>query len=150
MKRSREQERELESITMASYLILIARVTKSQPSTYLRSDHNVFESKTCNRQFQSFQALGGHSPSHKKPRVPVLVTADDKTAENHDSSVKARAHECSVCGLEFATGQALGGHMRRHRAHLHGSDQHRRQDHQPSPLSLSCHCTRTVGEESGK
>ncbi|URD80083.1 Zinc finger protein [Musa troglodytarum] len=54
----------------------------------------VFECKTCNRRFLSYQALGGHRASHKKP---------------------ARVHECSVCGLEFAIGQALGGHMRRHR-----------------------------------
>ncbi|URE43141.1 Zinc finger protein [Musa troglodytarum] len=60
----------------------------------------VFECKTCNRQFPSFQALGGHRASHKKPKL-----AGD-----------GRGDECSICGLEFAIGQALGGHMRRHRA----------------------------------
>lgn len=68
-------------------------------------DHRVFECKACNRKFSSFQALGGHMASHKKPRLPEI---------NQES--KAKVHGCSICGLEFATGQALGGHMRRHRA----------------------------------
>ncbi|CAN1174036.1 Zinc finger protein ZAT18 [Linum perenne] len=73
------------------------------------SPSRVFECKTCNRQFSSFQALGGHRASHKKPRPstgsPVVSS----------SPAKPKTHECSVCGLEFSIGQALGGHMRRHR-----------------------------------
>ncbi|XLR41058.1 hypothetical protein S83_025718 [Arachis hypogaea] len=34
----------------------------------------IYECKTCNRTFPSFQALGGHRASHKKPKV----TSDDK------------------------------------------------------------------------
>ncbi|KAL6865454.1 hypothetical protein ACP4OV_016605 [Aristida adscensionis] len=68
----------------------------------------VFVCKTCNRAFPSFQALGGHRASHKKPRL-----------DGGDLSLdggKPKLHGCSICGLEFAIGQALGGHMRRHRA----------------------------------
>ncbi|KAJ6895145.1 hypothetical protein NC651_021590 [Populus alba x Populus x berolinensis] len=32
----------------------------------------VYECKTCNRCFQSFQALGGHRASHKKPKATAL------------------------------------------------------------------------------
>ena len=64
----------------------------------------VFECKTCSRRFMSFQALGGHRASHKRPRASEAAPA------------KARAHGCAVCGVEFPLGQALGGHMRRHRA----------------------------------
>ncbi|KAK4743104.1 hypothetical protein SAY87_001105 [Trapa incisa] len=71
----------------------------------------VFECKTCSRQFHSFQALGGHRASHKKPR---LSHPDDH--QGPESPEKPKTHECPVCGLEFAIGQALGGHMRRHRA----------------------------------
>ncbi|KAJ6395297.1 hypothetical protein OIU77_020539 [Salix suchowensis] len=31
----------------------------------------VYECKTCNRSFPSFQALGGHRASHKKPKATV-------------------------------------------------------------------------------
>uniref|UniRef100_A0A0D9WC10 C2H2-type domain-containing protein n=1 Tax=Leersia perrieri TaxID=77586 RepID=A0A0D9WC10_9ORYZ len=67
-----------------------------------------FVCKTCNRVFPSFQALGGHRASHKKPR---LDGDGDLSGDG-----KPKLHGCSICGLEFAIGQALGGHMRRHRA----------------------------------
>ncbi|KAG1365737.1 zinc finger protein ZAT11 [Cocos nucifera] len=78
------------------------------------SPGRVFECKTCNRQFPSFQALGGHRASHKKPRV----VAD---GQPQGGLAKPRVHECSICGLEFAIGQALGGHMRRHRPLARGA-----------------------------
>ncbi|KAE8688865.1 Zinc finger protein ZAT12 [Hibiscus syriacus] len=75
----------------------------------------VFACKTCNKRFSSFQALGGHRASHKKPRL----TGGD-APEIPVSPKKPKTHECSICGLEFSIGQALGGHMRRHRAALNG------------------------------
>ncbi|KAK4784379.1 hypothetical protein SAY86_018747 [Trapa natans] len=51
-----------------------------------------FTCKTCNRAFPSFQALGGHRASHKRPRM----AADAVTHQR----------------LRLA---ALGGHMRKHR-----------------------------------
>ncbi|KAE8711989.1 Cupredoxin superfamily protein [Hibiscus syriacus] len=41
-----------------------------------KAGHYVYECKTCNRTFPSFQALGGHRASHKKPKVAAVV--DDK------------------------------------------------------------------------
>lgn len=72
-----------------------------------------FECKTCSRKFTTFQALGGHRASHKKPKLGGAATT---TA----APEKPRVHECSICGLEFAIGQALGGHMRRHRGAAEG------------------------------
>ncbi|TVU44380.1 hypothetical protein EJB05_03817, partial [Eragrostis curvula] len=102
-----QEEPEVSIISVAQeVMLLLARnggVGGSEPSGSPR----VFECKTCNRQFPSFQALGGHRASHKRPRHPQAGTAQP---------AKARAHGCAVCGVEFALGQALGGHMRRHRA----------------------------------
>ncbi|KAA8549229.1 hypothetical protein F0562_000913 [Nyssa sinensis] len=104
MKRSRENG-EVEALAMANCLMLLSRVGETASS-------RVFECKTCNRQFTSFQALGGHRASHKRPKL----MAPDFDLHFPSSPVKPKTHDCSICGQEFAIGQALGGHMRRHRA----------------------------------
>ncbi|TKY51746.1 Zinc finger protein ZAT5 [Spatholobus suberectus] len=110
-----------------------------------RGGYYVYECKTCNRTFPSFQALGGHRASHKKPKAmmaigqekkqQLLLSSDEeefqlKTNKSPFSlqlnntkgnlyptnNNKSKVHECSICGAEFTSGQALGGHMRRHRA----------------------------------
>ncbi|KAL1819013.1 hypothetical protein ACET3Z_013882 [Daucus carota] len=135
---------------MANCLILLAQ---SGSSFNLKQDHNgenytknfhsqkfsensrkteseAYECKTCNRSFPSFQALGGHRASHKKPKnnldekkaliTTILHDKEDqelnfKKMSPSNSPQKAKVHECSICGSEFSSGQALGGHMRRHR-----------------------------------
>ncbi|KAI3694603.1 hypothetical protein L1987_77571 [Smallanthus sonchifolius] len=99
MKRSNwEDDREIENLAMANCLMLLNRVGGSGSES-----GRFFHCKTCNKQFSSFQALGGHRTSHKKIKSV------------NESPTKAKTHECSICGLEFELGQALGGHMRRHR-----------------------------------
>ncbi|KAE9589955.1 hypothetical protein Lal_00037788 [Lupinus albus] len=103
MKRMRENE-EKESIALANNLMLLSKsLNKSYPSLE-------FKCKTCNRKFSSFQALGGHSASHKKQK---LINVDQELMRQE--AMKPKMHECSICGQEFTMGQALGGHMRRHR-----------------------------------
>ncbi|XAR66332.1 hypothetical protein NMG60_11012523 [Bertholletia excelsa] len=97
--------------TIANYLILLSREGGATTSV-AASNSRVFECKTCGRQFRSFQALGGHRASHKKPR---FVKQGAKPSQQQAEPPKPKTHECSICGLEFAIGQALGGHMRRHR-----------------------------------
>ncbi|KAG5515369.1 hypothetical protein RHGRI_036421 [Rhododendron griersonianum] len=104
LKRSRQQDGDVEALAMANSLMLLSRVGAAPG--------RVFACKTCNREFPSFQALGGHRASHKKPR---LTAADGDFLHSQSTPEKPKAHECSICGLEFAIGQALGGHMRRHR-----------------------------------
>ncbi|KAE8702582.1 Zinc finger protein ZAT7 [Hibiscus syriacus] len=123
MKRS-FLNRELENnIALANSLALLSQGGTGFENAKIDSiPTRVFECKTCNRKFQSFQALGGHRASHKRPK---LVEANGEALENQTSPAKPKMHECSICGLEFAIGQALGGHMRRHRGvsseNRHGS-----------------------------
>ncbi|XP_059428217.1 zinc finger protein ZAT11 [Corylus avellana] len=98
---------------MAKCLMLLSHGIETDPKKGSRVP--VFECKTCNRQFSSFQALGGHRASHKRPRLTGDEQRDRAKLQSSVGS-KPKMHECSICGLEFAMGQALGGHMRRHRA----------------------------------
>lgn len=44
------------------------RYLETATSTGSRAGYYVYQCKTCNRTFPSFQALGGHRASHKKPK----------------------------------------------------------------------------------
>jgi DNA-directed RNA polymerase subunit RPC12/RpoP len=107
MKRQRENE-EKESIDLATNLMLLSSHRTQQ------NNKTLFECKTCNRKFSSFQALGGHRASHKKLKI------NSEEALNKVMNIKPKMHECSICGQEFKLGQALGGHMRRHRINNEG------------------------------
>ncbi|XP_054800061.1 zinc finger protein ZAT11-like [Prosopis cineraria] len=74
-----------------------------------------YECKTCKRKFSSFQALGGHRASHKRPRLEGDQDLRAQAKSLRLATSRPKIHECSICGLEFSLGQALGGHMRRHR-----------------------------------
>ncbi|KAJ4977717.1 hypothetical protein NE237_008497 [Protea cynaroides] len=110
---------------MANCLMMLARgggggFEAEMMTTTANSAGRTFECKTCNRQFPSFQALGGHRASHKKPKLMGIGLGLGGEDTNQQLQMKPKTHECSICGLEFAIGQALGGHMRRHRTALIG------------------------------
>ncbi|KAL7096784.1 hypothetical protein ACP275_10G101400 [Erythranthe tilingii] len=125
---------------MANCLILLAKGQRQrtplppqppprQPAAAAMAAGEVYQCKTCDKSFSSFQALGGHRASHKKPSSKPITAVDEYYNNNNNNnnntiylgnqtrpkSTTARVHECSLCGAEFASGQALGGHMRRHR-----------------------------------
>ncbi|KAK4384304.1 Zinc finger protein ZAT11 [Sesamum angolense] len=122
-KRTREDEVRDDNITaLANCLMLLSSRSGGGAGGGGEYSTRVFTCKTCNRQFPSFQALGGHRASHKKPRL----MAGDESLQRPLSPPKPKTHECSICGLEFPIGQALGGHMRRHRAGAVADDQNLR------------------------
>jgi len=121
MKRDREQA----ELDLARCLMLLSKVGQADHEilTNYRSAAAAapagagagrsFSCKTCDKNFPSFQALGGHRASHKKPK---LMESTGSLLKLPNSPSKPKTHQCSICGLEFPLGQALGGHMRRHRA----------------------------------
>lgn len=108
MKRGRDDEGEVD---MANCLMLLTKVGESCKTNALNGYGGGFKCKTCNREFLSFQALGGHRASHKKLKLMGQLPSTAIT-------IKPKIHLCPICGLEFSIGQALGGHMRKHRATL--------------------------------
>ncbi|XP_030450006.1 zinc finger protein ZAT11-like [Syzygium oleosum] len=117
LKRTRDDYEGM-SLDMAKCLMLLSHGINTNPKrATVHHDEDNFECKTCNRRFSSFQALGGHRASHKKPKLPE-TKPEDCTKLALGSAVKPKMHECSICGMKFSLGQALGGHMRRHRAEL--------------------------------
>ncbi|KAL1195843.1 Zinc finger protein ZAT18 [Cardamine amara subsp. amara] len=116
MKRDRSDYEEsmnhldiVKSLMMLSQSFVVKQIDVNQATG---SNHNHFECKTCNRKFDSFQALGGHRASHKKPKLSV----DQEQVKHRNNEINV--HKCSICGQMFGTGQALGGHMRKHRASM--------------------------------
>ncbi|MQL82858.1 hypothetical protein Taro_015329 [Colocasia esculenta] len=134
MEGFRAGEDGMERVNMADVLQLLL----PRPGNISR-DHGAigvrdrgFKCKTCNRRFPTFQALGGHSTSHRKPKPAV--------GGGSVGEAKPKVHGCSICGLEFAMGQALGGHMRRHRGEAEAAAPQRLCTQKPSPLADGLVC----------
>lgn len=55
----------------------------------------IYECKTCNRTFQSFQALGGHRASHKKTKALAAAAEEKKQflLSSEDDSIEEAQHQ---------------------------------------------------------
>ncbi|XVF39821.1 hypothetical protein PTKIN_Ptkin01aG0063000 [Pterospermum kingtungense] len=81
-----------------------------------------YKCSVCNKAFNSYQALGGHKASHRKPSggnddqqsTSTTTSATVGGINSAASNPSGRLHECSICHKSFPTGQALGGHKRCH------------------------------------
>ncbi|GLT47370.1 hypothetical protein SLA2020_210730 [Shorea laevis] len=76
-----------------------------------------YKCSVCNKAFPSYQALGGHKASHRKPVSDSAANGTATTASADNSTITSaggKTHECSICHKTFPTGQALGGHKRCH------------------------------------
>uniref|UniRef100_A0A0D9VVJ8 C2H2-type domain-containing protein n=1 Tax=Leersia perrieri TaxID=77586 RepID=A0A0D9VVJ8_9ORYZ len=77
----------------------------------------------CGKAFASYQALGGHKSSHRKPpptgehfaaQQASGGESDQYSASSAAAGSSTGPHRCTICRRSFATGQALGGHKRCH------------------------------------
>ncbi|KAJ7976890.1 Zinc finger protein [Quillaja saponaria] len=101
-------EEEEEEEDMANCLMLLSQghnynqKVLSQPKTKASTGLCVYRCKTCNRCFNSFQALGGHRASHNKPKAPVTLLNTDHIQEvaDHDD------HHCYNTMTTTATATA--------------------------------------------
>ncbi|EHA8591552.1 zinc finger protein ZAT10 [Cocos nucifera] len=81
-----------------------------------------YKCSVCGKAFPSYQALGGHKSSHRRPTGIEDVRLFSSFAGNGSvssggsggGSEGGRVHQCSVCFRSFPSGQALGGHKRCH------------------------------------
>uniref|UniRef100_A0ACD5YXC9 Uncharacterized protein n=1 Tax=Avena sativa TaxID=4498 RepID=A0ACD5YXC9_AVESA len=76
-----------------------------------------YECSVCGKVYASYQALGGHKTSHRKPPTPpaqAAPSAGGDEASGGGALVEAKVHRCSLCDRTFPSGQALGGHKRLH------------------------------------
>ncbi|KAJ0241974.1 Zinc finger protein AZF1 [Hirschfeldia incana] len=125
---------------LALCLLMLARGTAVQPPLTPpppsrrppTSDHRDFKCTVCGKSFNSYQALGGHKTSHRKPptnnNVNVVPSSQEPANNNGHSNVvfsgnvtasngvnqSGKIHTCSICFKSFSSGQALGGHKRCH------------------------------------
>ncbi|WOK95419.1 zinc finger protein ZAT6-like [Canna indica] len=93
----------------------VSRSSPAAPPARVQS----YECSVCGKAFPSYQALGGHKTSHRKPVAAAPAGGRDVDAPSASTSGASgggagKTHECTVCHKSFATGQALGGHMRCH------------------------------------
>ncbi|WOG96478.1 hypothetical protein DCAR_0415813 [Daucus carota subsp. sativus] len=79
----------------ANCLILLAQGGQSPQNlpttTTAVKDSSMYQCKTCDRSFPSFQALGGHRASHKRPKPGS--TTDPALINHHESSSSMFNHD---------------------------------------------------------
>lgn len=128
-KRSKRSRSCTQDEYLALCLIMLARGTttsnnrltfKPSPTTTTTTtiaDKLSYKCSVCNKEFSSYQALGGHKASHRKNSTGG---GDDHSTTSSSANAAVvsgggvRSHECSICHKSFPTGQALGGHKRCH------------------------------------
>jgi hypothetical protein len=74
----------------------------------------VYECRTCNKCFPTFQALGGHRASHKKPRLPPNSTGDEDigiSAINNSKPAPTMSPAAPPPRADVTTALSLNSHV---------------------------------------
>lgn len=71
-----------------------------------------YQCETCDKVFDSFQALGGHKTSHRK--IENDFGGVGNRSKKNVAQDDGKLHVCPFCYRVFGSGQALGGHKRSH------------------------------------
>ncbi|KAJ4900269.1 C2H2 and C2HC zinc fingers superfamily protein [Raphanus sativus] len=125
---------------LALCLLMLARGSSSDddhhsPPPPPPSDHHHrdYKCSVCGKSFPSYQALGGHKTSHRKPVSNNNEDTNNSGNGNVTNNGKisnclmgqsGKTHKCSICFKSFPSGQALGGHKRCHYDGGNGSNNH--------------------------
>ncbi|KAJ3673044.1 hypothetical protein LUZ60_006418 [Juncus effusus] len=102
-------------ITSDEYLSLcLLFLTQNQNHTPPKPSKPQFECSVCGKSFSSYQALGGHKSSHRRPTDLDQIKQIITKPLDFDKNEGSHPHRCNVCHKTFSSGQALGGHKRCH------------------------------------
>ncbi|KAI3810479.1 hypothetical protein L1987_20094 [Smallanthus sonchifolius] len=108
MTGSRHQNDTVENFVRQNTRMIVKHSAEKPNTGY----HRLYKCKDCNKEYNSFQALGGHRASHRAP-IPHTPT-DTSGVQSPETHHKRKLHECKICKKGFEIGQSLGGHMRKH------------------------------------
>ncbi|KAJ0734475.1 putative transcription factor C2H2 family [Helianthus annuus] len=110
MTGTRQHEKDSVEAFVRANARMIVQHAGENPTT---SNQRLYKCKDCNKEYDTFQALGGHRASHRapKPETPAGGVSGEESGETHS---KPKLHECKICKKGFEIGQSLGGHMRKH------------------------------------
>ncbi|XP_062187724.1 zinc finger protein AZF3-like [Phragmites australis] len=95
----------------------VARSVGAATAAAAKASQAGYECSVCGKVYASYQALGGHKTSHRKPPPPPppqASAAGGDEASGCSAHAEEKVHRCSLCLRAFPSGQALGGHKRLH------------------------------------
>ncbi|XP_021724863.1 zinc finger protein ZAT10-like [Chenopodium quinoa] len=120
-KRPRLDSPPSEEEYLALCLVMLARGATSEEKEQQQQQQQrvTYKCGVCDKEFLSYQALGGHKASHRKPAVvdglhTVIATTATAMSSSSTSTGGGKSHVCTICNKSFPSGQALGGHKRCH------------------------------------
>lgn len=109
---SRESPKQAEEDHGGVYKFNSRRFLEAAGTGSGKAGYCVYECKTCNRTFPSFQALGGHRASHKKPKA---MAVEEKTkqfllsSDDEEAQFMKKNHEISSLSLQLSSTRGLCG-----------------------------------------